>query len=126
MRKRLPNLLIVLALDSSIGLHWAPLQSVAWVGMIVRYSQQTTLVEALVKTFDGQHPCFLCKQISEGKKAEKKTERFTALKQLEYTHAVNCFVFSPPSDFRLGIEPSPNLASIAHTPPVPPPRLVAA
>ena len=94
--------------------------------MLVRYSQQTTLVEALVKTFDGQHPCLLCKQISEGRKAEKKSERSTGLKQLEYTHAANRFIFSPPSDFRLAVELPPTLASLAHTPPVPPPRLVAA
>lgn len=49
----------VLAL--SLGLHWALLQSVAWTGMFIRFSRQFNVVEALQKTFDGHHPCSLCK-----------------------------------------------------------------
>lgn len=56
---------IVLAL--SLGLHWAVLQSVAWTGMIVRYSQTDTLFSAIQKTFDGKHPCSLCRFINEAR-----------------------------------------------------------
>jgi hypothetical protein len=40
MPVRLLKLPVVLALMVSIGLHWALLQSVAWVGMVVRYSRR--------------------------------------------------------------------------------------
>jgi len=67
-------MVIALALASSIGLHWTVLQVVAWAGMIVSYSQEAPLGEAVVKTFDGEHPCNLCKQIAKGKQSEKKSE----------------------------------------------------
>lgn len=49
----------VLAL--SLGLHWALLQSMAWTGMLVQFASETGIVEALQKTFDGKHPCSICK-----------------------------------------------------------------
>jgi hypothetical protein len=66
--------LLVFMLCVSLGFHWGLLQSVAWVGMIVNYSCQGSLKDAVVKTFDGQHPCPLCKLVREGKKNEKKPE----------------------------------------------------
>ena len=44
----------VLVLVLSLGLHWALLQSIAWVGMIASYSRVASLAEALSKTFDGK------------------------------------------------------------------------
>lgn len=60
---------ILLALVLSLGLHWTVLQSAAWVGMIVSYSQDGSLGEALTKTFDGEHPCELCLMIDRGTSA---------------------------------------------------------
>jgi hypothetical protein len=71
---RLSKALVVAALVFSLGLHWMFLQSVAWVGMIVAYSQHGSLTEAVAKTFSGQHPCTLCKVVQEGKNSEKKQE----------------------------------------------------
>jgi hypothetical protein len=64
---------MALALVSSIGLHWAFFQSVAWVGMVITYSQEGTLTQAIVKTFDGKHPCSLCNQIAKAQKSQKKS-----------------------------------------------------
>ena len=56
----------------SIGLHWAVLQSAAWVGMAVAYSvEKGSVVEGLSDTFDGDHPCPLCKLVNEGVKTEQ-------------------------------------------------------
>ena len=62
----------VLVLVLSLGLHWALLQSVAWVGMMVSYSRGAALSEAVSKTFDGKHPCPLCKMIKKGRASEKQ------------------------------------------------------
>ena len=70
MSSRLLKLPVVLALMVSIGLHWAFLQSVAWVGMVVSYSQTDSLSIALEKTFDGQHPCRLCHFVKDGQQQE--------------------------------------------------------
>ncbi len=56
----------------AIGGHWALMQSVAWVRMAVSYSMSTPLREALRMTFDGRHPCQLCKAVQAGKNSERK------------------------------------------------------
>src|SRR5581483_1507316 len=80
---KLPKFLVALALAGSIGLHWAFFQSVAWVGMVISYSQQAPLTEALSQTFDGKHPCSLCNKIAEAKKGQHKSERQFEAKKLE-------------------------------------------
>jgi hypothetical protein len=59
---------MVAALACSLGLHWGLFQSVAWMRMVIHYSQAAPLTEALAKTFDGKRPSstsvFLGPQIS--------------------------------------------------------------
>ena len=64
---------ISLALFLIVGGPWAVLQTVAWTKMVIDYSQQATVSEALAKTFDGNHPCGLCKKITKAKEGEKKS-----------------------------------------------------
>ena len=65
---------LIFALVTSVGLHWAVLQSAAWVTMMVTYSKDATVVEALEKTFDGEHPCPLCKVVEKGAAADGKND----------------------------------------------------
>ena len=55
-----------------LGLHWGLLQTVAWTGMIISYSREATFKVAIGQTFDGAHPCPLCKAIAKGRAEEKK------------------------------------------------------
>lgn len=55
-----------------LGLQWALLQSLAWTGMILSYSRNTSLTEAVSRTFDGHHPCPLCKAIQQARAEEKQ------------------------------------------------------
>ena len=68
---RLGPVLMLVALLQICGGHWLALQSLAWTEMLVKYSQQAQLSEAVSKTFDGQHPCALCRTIEQGKKSER-------------------------------------------------------
>ena len=122
MTARLPRMVIALALASSIGLHWTVLQVVAWAGMIVSYSQEAPLGEAVVKTFDGEHPCNLCKQIAKGKQSEKKSEFKFEVKKLEFRYTPFAFVFLAPSCFRELRAGDDRADLLTHSPPVPPPR----
>lgn len=56
----------------SLGLHWALLQSVAWTGMLIRFSAQGSFMDAVAMTFDGEHPCSLCKVVTQGRAGEKQ------------------------------------------------------
>ena len=122
MFHRLPRIAIVAALACSLGLHWGFFQSVAWVGMVISYSQDAPLKEALVKTFDGKHPCPLCKEIAKGKQSEKKSEAAPAGKKFEFWYSGAAFVFTAPSHCWETCWPNGSLDSLAHTPPAPPPR----
>ena len=122
MIARFSRFLIVLALAGSIGLHWAFLQSVAWVGMVISYSEDAPLSEALAKTFDGQHPCSLCKEIARSKRAEKKPEYRPEWKKFEFSYAAVSFVFQAPSHY-WQMRPLDSAAERLNcAPPAPPPR----
>ena len=52
------------------------LQSVAWVGMVVSYTQtDNSLATAVEKTFDGQHPCDLCEVVKDGRESDREQDR---------------------------------------------------
>jgi hypothetical protein len=68
------QLLLVVALFATCGGHWVVLQSVAWTKMVATFSHDDGFAHALVKTFDGQHPCVLCKSIAQGNASEKQKD----------------------------------------------------
>jgi hypothetical protein len=70
--KTLQRWFVVCAVILGMGAHWAILQSVAWTGMVFSYSQHTSFSEALQKTFDGEHPCKICKVVKAGRDSERK------------------------------------------------------
>jgi hypothetical protein len=119
---RLPRILIALALASSIGLHWTFLQAVAWAGMIVGYAQEAPLSESVVKTFDGRHPCKLCKQIANEKKSEKKSEYKFESRKLEFPYAPVAFRFRAPGFYWEVRARNDTADLLSRTPPIPPPR----
>ncbi len=110
-------------LCATLGFHWSLLQSVAWVGMMVNYSCQGSVKDAMVKTFDGQHPCPLCKLVRAGKKSEKPPEAQQNVRQMDlFAENAASFDFPP--------VPAPVFhvplltATRTDAPPLPPPRPV--
>lgn len=106
----------------STGIHWVALQTVAWAGMIVSYSEKAPLKTALAETFDGKHPCPLCKAIAAGKKSEKKGEFTAPTPKLEFPPAQENPVLIAPWDFQLLPQANFFADSLAQRPPTPPPR----
>jgi hypothetical protein len=110
------------ALACSVGLHWSLLQSVAWTSMLVDNLATASVSGAIQRTFDGKHPCALCKAIARGRQSEKKSDRLLSLKKFEaMNQAVTIFV-SPPASFPRIAAREELLANLAHAPPTPPPR----
>jgi hypothetical protein len=122
--KRLGHVLLIVALLVATGGHWALLQTVAWTNMLASNLRTSSFEEAVVKTFDGKHPCSLCKQIAQGKKSEKKSEFPVQLKRLEFVSEHTEFVFVAPRDFRLLPASEFCLSGVARSPAVPPPRSI--
>lgn len=69
---RFGQMLMLLGILAASGGHWVAFQTLAWTRMLVSYSQDTTFVDAVTKTFDGQHPCALCKTIEKGRGSQKQ------------------------------------------------------
>ena len=122
MFRRLPKLLIVLGLACSIGLHWALLQSFAWTTMLVDNLATTSFSAAVQRTFDGKHPCALCKAIAKGKKSEKKADTLLQLKKFEGLSTPVVIAVAPPASFPTIEAPNASLEAVSHAPPTPPPR----
>lgn len=87
---------VVVALVFTLGGHWAVLQVVAWAGMAANFSQTDSLPIAISKTFNGKNPCKLCKLVSAGKKAEKKSEAKFDAKKLDSFFASTIGFYFPP------------------------------
>jgi hypothetical protein len=123
MARRLTQLLVALALIAAVGGHWAVLQSVAWVGMAVNYSQDASLAVALKKTFDGEHPCRLCVAVKEGKQQEKKREVFKVETRLDLACLPLVAYVHPNLPFTLISPQSDGALPRGEAPPTPPPRV---
>jgi len=111
-----------MALVVTTGAHWAVLQSVAWTTMLAENLRSHSINEAVTCTFDGKHPCCLCKAIAAGKKSEKKSEFTLQLKKLEFPPAAEKLILVAPS--RCGPLPLANAfaETLNQSPPTPPPR----
>jgi hypothetical protein len=114
---------VAILLIVSVGGHWAFLQSVAWVTMVIDYSKDAPISVAVSKTFDGKHPCNFCHMVKRGQESEKKQDA------IKVKTKVDCWMLAravslPEAD--LVREPFPSPISLSGTrcesPPVPPPR----
>lgn len=130
--KRWSAVACLLAVLMSAGGHWYVFQSVAWIRMFVLFAQNDSLAVALVKTFDGQHPCGLCLKIRQGEQQEKSQGESRPWLKPEKTPEYYC-------DLRLVCVPAlPDLsvdapefvkdpyANHIESPPKPPPKMTAA
>ena len=50
------------------------MQEVAWVKMLVTYTQDRGLQRGVIETFDGKHPCELCAKAAEIREKENRRE----------------------------------------------------
>ena len=122
MSVRLGKMLVVIALVATLGAHWALLQTVAWTTMLADNLQTCSLREAVARTFDGKHPCCLCKAVAAGKKSENKNGFALQTQKLEFPLMKEEFAFTPPSQFCLMPAANDFAGSLPQRPPTPPPR----
>lgn len=124
---RLARLLLITALLLGTGGHWALIQSAAWTGMIVgRLHQGSSITEALSQTFDGQHPCDLCKLVQRhaGSDDSKNSKTPPGIKKLELfvEAAVSPAIEASFQTVAVRLSDSAHGIQRAYAPAVPPPR----
>ena len=122
MLQKFGQVLLIVAVLAATGSHWIVLQSVAWTTMLADNLQNQSFTEAVQRTFDGKHPCCLCKEIAKGKQSEKKSEFQVELKKLEFSYTPFVFVFAPPLHFWEVRVPQNSPPLLVHSPPIPPPK----
>ena len=113
----------MIALCLACGLQWFFLQSIAWSAMVVANTRQHSFCEAVKNTFDGSHPCDLCKRLNKASDAEKKqqgstnhqaTDLICITRQITLLPRINPLYY-PGLDF--------NQSEVSYQPLSPPPRL---
>lgn len=114
--------LTIIALCLSLGFHWLALQSVAWTAMLVTNARHVSLSEAVAETFDGKHPCHLCRVVAAGKKSDKKSQVVPAVAKMDLICTTRRWTCLPP--FFPYVYPGLAVAFGQHIegPPSPPPR----
>ena len=121
MSSRLARVIVFFAAVQILGGHWLALQSVAWVGMIAKYARGEALVVAIEKTFDGAHPCGLCKVVKSGREQEQKEQEQKVIVKLDAVLAATTTLRAPQaSDWKYFVS-VPVIAARNLAPPTPPP-----
>ncbi|MCX6958868.1 MAG: hypothetical protein NTW91_00960 [Verrucomicrobia bacterium] len=123
-RRPIMTMVMALALFMVAGGHWAMLQSVAWAGMVKDFSRTGSIAEAVTKTFDGKHPCSMCKKIAAAQAHEEK-----APVTVKIDKKAEVFVKAPGSElptpvsrpFAYGPAPFVSMTELCFAPPVPVP-----
>jgi hypothetical protein len=119
---RLGKVLVVFTLAVTLSAHWALLQTVAWATMLANNLQSCSIRDAMTRTFDGQHPCGLCKAIAAAKKSEQKNQIGFDKTKFEFPPVQGNLVLIAPSRLKLFWWMDSSSESIPHKPPTPPPR----
>ena len=110
-----------------VGGHWAFVQALAWASMTVTFSQQTSVSQALRWTFDGAHPCHLCKFVDEGRQSESKKQQesgFVPIK-IEFVSQLTQPILWDPVPQPISAPLRSFYASVSSPPPVPPPLFLS-
>jgi hypothetical protein len=121
---RLGKCLVIALLVLTTGTHWIALQAVAWTTMLAANLTTSSFREAVSDTFDGEHPCCLCKTVAAGKKAQKESEAATPVLKMEFPLVAERIRIFAPSIFRLLPQDNVFAGLLSHKPPLPPPRSI--
>lgn len=94
-------------------------------GMLANHLRADSVSVAITKTFDGQHPCPMCKAIASGKQSEKKSEAEVKLPRIEFPPTDGPCDRKPDQKLRSVVSPFDEVAeSLPKTSPFRPPRMI--
>jgi hypothetical protein len=119
---RIGKICLVFALVTTLGAHWALLQTIAWTTMLASNLPSHSISEAVSDTFDGKHLCPLCRAIAAAKKSEKKSESVSSTVKKEFPPVAAKFAFISPEPVSAFSLAKLSAASSFQKPPLPPPR----
>ena len=116
------KIIVIALLVLTTGAHWAALQTVAWTKMLATNLRHDSFAEAVGKTFDGDHPCCLCKAIAAAKKSEKQSEAVSPVLKMEFPPVAGNWNLIPLARFEMTSRKNFVAELLSSPPPFPPPR----
>jgi hypothetical protein len=119
---RLGHVLLIIALLGATGGHWAVLQTIAWAGMLASNLKTESVNTALSKTFDGEHPCCMCKAIEQGRSEEQQPVKIVPVEKLPPALIWEATAFNFGMERELIANCNEFAAPVAQAPPKPRPR----
>lgn len=133
MKRLFQSLFCLLASLHLIAGPLGVLQLVAWAQMIKDYSQTKGVITGVLETFDGKHPCQMCKKISVSQQEEQKKPLLPESKHDMVSKWLGMLptMELPGLNWRDAAAVAPfnapvrSLSQWGSAPPVPPPRLAA-
>lgn len=121
MLSKLGKVVVIFSLVAALSAHWALLQTIAWTSMLANNLGTSSFRDAVVRTFDGYHPCPLCRAIAAAKKSEQKNQVAFGQQKLDFPPVEGSLVLIAPSRVEIS-SPNTFAASVLQKPPTPPPR----
>ena len=122
MFRKFGHVLMIVAILTATGTHWLAFQSFAWTTMLAENLHTSSWQRALQRTFDGKHPCCLCKEIAKDKQSERKSDAQLEAKKPDFSHNRFEFVFCSPPCFYEVRASDDSTATLTHPPALPPPK----
>jgi hypothetical protein len=119
---RCAKFLAVIALVIMTGFQWTALQTFAWATMLANNLRTQSVSEAVCETFDGNHPCPICKAIAAAKKSQKKSEATLSLSRPEFLPPTQLAALTAPDRDHAASESEALPDSPFMRPLLPPPR----
>jgi len=91
--------------------------------MVVQFSQEAPIEVAVAKTFEGKHPCKICKLVKHGKESEEKFPAIKEKTKLDLWIPVREVALTlPAQEHDFGISRTTSFQPRSEPPPFPPPR----
>jgi hypothetical protein len=77
------GLLLCFFFISSSGGGWFVIQSFAWANMIWQSAASESIRDSVIRTFDGKHPCEICKHIAREKSKRSDKPALLSLQKVK-------------------------------------------
>ncbi len=107
----------------STGGNWGLMQSITWLKMTLKFTQDYSWSASVQKSLNGENPCDVCKWIIDKKKDQKDQDLIKyELKILANLKEQATFLKPPIIQLDFG-DPILPFSPFPHSPPSPPPRL---
>lgn len=121
---RIARLVVVGVVCLSLGMHWALLQGIAWTGMLISFARDGAVMEAVQKTFDGQHGCALCQKVKQGRDSNdsQPQQAGQSLKKVDAVLVKIIHLIAPAAEKMSFVMTHETLAQRNELPETPPPR----